>query len=211
LGVDAVGLLLADNYGGVSVVAASDPQAGRLELFQLQSQEGPCLDCVQTGKPIISTDLVADLGRWPRFARRAIDSGVGAVHALPMRLRDEVFGGLNFFTAATGALDPEILQVGQALTNLAAIALLADRASGHRNLLTEQLQTTLNNRLAIEQAKGIIAERAAVNIDEAFEVLRRHALQSHQKISDLAIAVVRDDSSVTDSIVKGVEDGPSRR
>jgi GAF domain-containing protein len=208
LGVDAVGLLLADNYGGLSVVAASSPQARMLELFQVQSHEGPCLDCYHTGRAVTTTDLAADLDRWPLFARRAIDSGVAAVHALPMRLREEVFGGMNLFTTAPGALDAELLQVGQALTNLAAVALLAERASGHQDLLIEQLQTTLNNRLAIEQAKGIIAERANVKIDKAFELLRRHALEGHQKISDLAVAVVRNDPTVIDWVVNGAQDRP---
>jgi GAF domain-containing protein len=206
LGVDAVGLLLVGNHGGLSVVAASSPQARMLELFQLQSHEGPCLDCYHTGKAITSTDLVAEQDRWPRFARQAIDSGVAAVHALPMRLRQEVFGGMNLFATIPGALDAELLQVGQALTNLAAVALLAERASSHQDLLIEQLQTTLNNRLAIEQAKGIIAERAVVKVDEASELLRRRAIQGHQKISDLAVAVVRNDAAVIDSIVRARRD-----
>jgi GAF domain-containing protein len=148
LGV-AVGLLLADNHGGLNVIAASSEQARLLELFQLQNAEGPCLDCYRTGRPVSCPDLSTEPDRWPHFVPEALDSGFAAVHALPMRLRDKTIGGMNLFTATRGALDAELLAVGQALTDVASIGLLHDRAIRERELLTEQLQTTLNNRLTI--------------------------------------------------------------
>ena len=198
LGVDAVGLLLADNHGGLNVIAASSEQARVLELFQLQNAEGPCLDCYRTGRPVSCPDLQTEVNRWPRFVPRAMDAGFASVNALPMRVRDEVIGGMNLFSAARGDLDAEILGIAQALTDVATIGLLHERAIHQRELLTEQLQTALNSRLTIEQAKGVIAERASVSIGEAFELLRAYAHSHHQKLADLADAVVHHDPAVLD-------------
>ena len=102
LGVDAVGLLLADNHGSLNVMAASSEQARVLELFQLQNSEGPCLDCYRSGQAVSCPDLSTESSRWPQFVPPALDAGFAAVHALPMRLRDEVIGGVNLFTRFAG-------------------------------------------------------------------------------------------------------------
>lgn len=99
LGASAAGVLLADRDGELRVVAASDEQVRLLELFQLQNDEGPCLDCFRTGAPVAVADLGAATIRWPHFAVQARRGGFGAVQALPMRLRDEVVGALNLFRA----------------------------------------------------------------------------------------------------------------
>jgi hypothetical protein len=200
LEVEAVGLLLADNHGGLNVVAASSEQARVLELFQLQNAEGPCLDCYRTGRPVSCPDLSTESDRWPRFVPKALDSGFAAVHALPMRLRDEAIGGMNLFTAERGGLDAELRAVGQALTDVATIGLLHERAIRQRDLLTQQLQTTLKNRLTIEQAKGVVAQCGGITVDEASELLRTYAHSRNQKLTDLAAAVVRNDPAVADLV-----------
>ena len=203
LGVEAVGLLLADNHSGLNVMAASSEQARVLELFQLQNAEGPCLDCYRTGHLVSCPDLSTEASRWPRFVPRALDAGFTGVHALPMRRCEQVIGGMNLFTATRGDLDAEILDIAEALTDVATIGLLHERAFRQRELLTEQLQTALNNRLTVEQAKGVIAERADVSIGEAFELLRTYAHNHHRKLADLADAVVHHDPAVTDLAPRG--------
>src|ERR1700693_5290741 len=101
LNVSAAGLLLADPRGELRVVAASNEAARLLELFQLQNQQGPCVDCLRSGPPVAATDLGADQ-RWPRFAAAAGQGGFSAVQALPMRLRDQVIGALNLFRVTAG-------------------------------------------------------------------------------------------------------------
>jgi GAF domain-containing protein len=105
LEVDAAGLLLADSGGTLRLVAASIEQARVIELFQIQNDEGPCLDCYRTGQVVIISDLRADqaAARWPRFAAAAVGVGFAAVHAIPMRLRDQVIGTLNLFRSAPHA------------------------------------------------------------------------------------------------------------
>jgi transcriptional regulator with GAF, ATPase, and Fis domain len=190
LDASAAGLLLADVRGELRVVAASSERARLLELFQLQNDQGPCLDCFRTGQPVTVTDLSAETQRWPRFAVTARDSGFAAVQALPMRLRDQIIGALNLFRTHTGPFDPVGMQVGQALADVATISLLHDRALRRSETLNEQLQTALNSRVIIEQAKGKLAERLNLEMDQAFSVLRDHARRRNQRLSELARAFV---------------------
>src|SRR5712664_921290 len=190
LDVSAAGLLLADPRGELRVVAASSQAARLLELFQLQNDQGPCLDCFRTGRPVAAADMAAAAPRWPRFAPAARQAGFGAVQALPMRLREQVIGALNLFLASPGALAPADIRVGQALADVATISLLHERGMRHSDILNEQLQAALNSRVIIEQAKGKLAERLGVDMDQAFTVLRDHARTSNRRLSDLAQAFI---------------------
>jgi GAF domain-containing protein len=164
--------LLADPRGELRVVAASSETARLLELFQLQNDQGPCLDCFRAGRPVAAADLAADAQRWPRFAAAAQQAGFAAVQALPMRLRDQVIGALNLFRAVPGAFDPADIRIGQALADVATISLVHERSMRHSDTVNEQLQTALNSRVIIEQAKGKLAERLGLDMDQAFSVLR---------------------------------------
>jgi GAF domain-containing protein len=189
LGVSAAGLLLTDQRGALQVVAASSERTRLLELFQLQTDQGPCVDCFRTGQPVSVADLPV-AGRWPRFTAAAAEVGFAAVHALPMRLRDEVIGALNLFDTTPGPLDGGTLRVGQALADVATIGLLQQRAIHRRDVLTEQLQTALGSRVLIEQAKGVLAERLHLDLADAFTLLRSSARSHNRRLSDLAQAIV---------------------
>ena len=197
LDVSAAGLLLADPRGELRVVAASSEAARLLELFQLQSDQGPCLDCFRTGRPVAAADLAVAAARWPRFAPAARQAGFAAVQALPMRLREQVIGALNLFRAAPGALDPAGIRVGQALADVATISLLQERSMRHSDTLNEQLQAALNSRVVIEQAKGKLAERLGLDMDQAFSLLRDRARTSNRRLSDLARAFIDGTDTLT--------------
>ncbi|MGW0903052.1 ANTAR domain-containing protein [Streptomyces sp. NPDC002853] len=192
LGASAAGVLLADRNGELRVMAASDEQVRLLELFQLQNDEGPCLDCCRTGMPVTVPDLSTETARWPRFTAQAQPLGFGAVQALPMRLRDEVVGALNLFRATPGLFDPVATSLAQALADVATISLLQQRDTHRTTILNEQLQTALNSRVLLEQAKGKLAERHSVNMEEAFIALRRYARAHNRRLSDVARAFVDD-------------------
>jgi transcriptional regulator with GAF, ATPase, and Fis domain len=186
LAVPAVGVLLADQRGALRVAAASTEQTRLLELLQLQTDEGPCPDCFRTGRPVAVSDLAAVADRWPDFAQAAQQTGFTAVHALPMRLRSEVIGALSLFSSRPGTLDAQTVQLGQAMADVATIGLLQERAIRRRELLAEQLQTALNSRVIIEQAKGVLAERHRIDMAQAFTLLRTTARNSNMRLSDLA-------------------------
>jgi GAF domain-containing protein len=186
----SVGLMLADEDGHLHYMAASAESARHLELFQLQHSEGPCLDCFRTGEPVTVADLRAHDPRWPAFTPRAYEAGVRSVHAFPMRLRDRVIGALNIFDEDPMPFRPEDVKVVQALADVATIAIIQERAISRAETVTEQLQGALNSRIAIEQAKGMIAQRHDVDVDTAFDRLRAHARRHGLRLADLSGAVV---------------------
>ena len=186
LDVSAAGLLLADPRGELRVVAASSEAARLLELFQLQNDQGPCLDCFRSGQPVEAADLAAEPDRWPRFAPAARQAGFAAVQALPMRLREHVIGALNLFRAGQGAFLPADVRVGQAMADVATISVLHERSTRHAGILNEQLQTALNSRVVIEQAKGKLAERLGLDMEQAFNLLRDSARSRNLRLSELA-------------------------
>lgn len=192
LGASAAGVLLADRDGELRVMAASDEQVRLLELFQLQSDEGPCLEAFRTGTPVIVADLTREIERWPRFATAAHRGGFTAVQALPMRLRDEVVGALNLFRAEPGPFDPAGTLIAQALADVATISLLQQRTTHRSTILNEQLQTALNSRILIEQAKGKLAERRGIDMEQAFTSLRGYARSHNRRLSDVARAFIDD-------------------
>ena len=186
LSASAAGVMLADPRGELRVAASSNEAAGLLELFQIQNDQGPCLDCFRTGRAVTAADLAGPGQLWPRFAAAATGSGFRAVEALPMRLRDQVIGALNLFRAAAGPFDPAELRVGQALADVATIGLLHERNVRRSETVAEQLQGALNSRVVIEQAKGKLAERRSIEMDQAFILLRDYARNSNQRLTDVA-------------------------
>jgi transcriptional regulator with GAF, ATPase, and Fis domain len=192
---DAAGLVLADERHHLQFMAASTESAKMLELFQLQAQEGPCRDCYRFGAPVINTDLSRAASRWPRFAPEAVTAGYRAVHAFPLRHRDDVIGALNLFSSAVGQIEAEDIKVIQALADVATIGLLQQRALVHSEILTEQLQGALNSRVSIEQAKGALARMRGVSVDDAFTLMRDHSRRNHLRLTELALAVLTDPAS----------------
>jgi GAF domain-containing protein len=191
LGATAAGLLLDDQKGNLAVVASSSEETRLLEIYQLQNNEGPCLDCVRTRTAVISDDLSADRDRWPVFVPAALDVGVRSVVAVPLRLRDETIGGLNLFHNGGEPVNEEDRRLAQALADVATIGILQQRSAHRSTMMAEQLQHALNSRVAIEQAKGVLAERNSVGVDAAFDALRRYARNHNLKLTDVALAVVR--------------------
>jgi GAF domain-containing protein len=186
LAASAAGVVLADPRGQLRVAAASSEEAGLLELFQLQNDQGPCLECFRTGRPVTATDLAGPGQRWPRFAQAAIDAGFRTVEALPMRLRDQVIGALNLFRAEPGQFDPADVRIAQALADVATIGLLHERNVRRRDTVAEQLQAALNSRVVIEQAKGKLAERLGIDMDRAFTMIRDYARNTNHHLTDVA-------------------------
>ena len=193
LGVTAAGLLLDDQQGHLAFVASSSEETRLLEVFQVQHDQGPCLECVRTGTAVVSANIEADQARWPLFASSALAAGFRSVVALPMRLRDQTIGGLNLFDDRAILVPQEDQQLAQALADVATIGILQQRSAQRSTMLAEHLQRALNSRVVIEQAKGILAERNGSSMSAAFDSLRTYAREKNMKLTDLAQAIVHDD------------------
>jgi GAF domain-containing protein len=190
LDVAAAGLLLADGRGVLHLIAASSERTQHLEAFQLQRNQGPCLDCYHTGAAVVVPDLLAESQRWPDVARVADSVGFASVHALPMRLRETVLGTLGLFGTTPGQLHDEDLALAQALVHVASVAIVNEKAASDRDLVNEQLQQALTSRIVLEQAKGVLANAGHLEMQDAFVVLRRYARDHGRKLSTVAEQVV---------------------
>jgi GAF domain-containing protein len=208
LDVSAAGLMLVSPQGDLRVMASSSEAMRILELFELQAQEGPCLDCYRTGEPVVNQDLATVNGRWPRFASEALAAGFHSVHDLPMRLRGAVLGALNLFHNETGEMWPEDIEAAQALADVATIAVLQHRAALEAQVLTDQLNRALNTRIVIEQAKGMVAEREGLSMEDAFATLRSYARSHNLRLADVARDLI--DGTLTSMAVDAQPpEGPS--
>ena len=190
LDIAAVGLLLADATGVLHLLAATSGEARKLEAFQLQRDEGPCLDCYHTGQPVSVADLEAEAERWPRFAASAAEQGFRSVHAIPMRLRQRRLGALGLFGTAPGSLGADDLELAQGLAHVASIAIVHNSPNTARDVIAPALQAAVTSRAVVEMAKGMLAEVNAIGMQEAFELLRSYA-QTHQaRLTDVARRIV---------------------
>jgi GAF domain-containing protein len=190
LDIGAAGILLAEpTSGDLQVMSSSSAAMQVVELFELQAQEGPCLDCYRSGEPVVNEDLTVATAGWPRFAPVAVQSGFRAVDAVPMRLRREVIGALNLFRSEPGPLGPDDLIAAQALADLATIAILQHRNVIRTLVLNAQLTEALNSRILIEQAKGMVAERQGIDVERAFGRIRNHARNQNRRLTDVAAGI----------------------
>lgn len=189
LDVAAAGVMIATPDGHLQVVSSSSEAMRTLELFQLQSDEGPCVDAFHSGAPVVNQDLQEAAGPWSRFAPLAIAAGFRSTHSLPMRLRGETIGALNMFRTDNGALSPDEVAAAQALADIATIAIIQHRGVVDAQALNEQLNYALNSRIVIEQAKGKLSEAAHLDMDQAFRRLRGHARNHNLRLTELAAAV----------------------
>lgn len=199
VGASEAGILLDDQAGTLSVVASTSESTRLLEVFQVQSDEGPCLECVRTGQPVVSEDLHAETERWSLFAPAALAAGMGAVVALPMRLREQRIGGLNLFYSESRFLSSDDQRLAQALADIATIGILHRRSTLRVQVVAEQLQHALRSRVVIEQAKGVLAERGGLDMEAAFVALRSYSRDHNLRLTDLARAVVQGEVDLTDA------------
>lgn len=191
LDVAAAGLLLADPLGRLRLMAATSEQARELELFQLQADEGPCVESYTTGQPVSVADLSADAERWPRFVPAALDAGFASVHAVPMRAARSVLGAVGLFATRPGELDDADLLVARTLAHIACVALIQEHPPTPDTVLP-QLRSAFAGRVVVEQAKGFLRESLDVSVEEAFRLLRTYAHESGQHLTDVARRLMSD-------------------
>lgn len=189
LGVTGAGVMLEGDDGHLRFIAASDGTVRAIEALQIELGDGPCLTAYRTGEVVTVAGLDADT-RFARFSPRAAAMGMAAIQSFPLKSAGECVGALNLYAAAPQTIDATDTEVGLLVADVCTtyIANAQTLAASHK--LAGQLQRALDSRVVIEQAKGMLAEQLHVGIDEAFEVLRRHARSNGRKLRDVAGDVV---------------------
>jgi transcriptional regulator with GAF, ATPase, and Fis domain len=203
LDVSAAGIMLADGEGNLRHAACSSEHMRLVEFFELQVEEGPCLDAFRDQVTVLCDSPDDADVRWPRFAPRARTSGFVTVSAVPMRLRTEVIGALNLFSSRAGALNDDDVLVAQAMADIATIGILQERVIRDKSLFSAQLELALESRVAIEQAKGIVAEQNRIGVDKAFELIRNFTRHHNRRLSETAREIIS--GTVTSQQLRGTK------
>jgi GAF domain-containing protein len=191
LDVEAAGLLLVDPLEQLRLLAATSGATRELELFQLQADEGPCVECYSSGQPVSVAEVQAEADRWPRFVPAAMDAGFASVHAVPMRAAGIVLGALGLFGGRPGALSDADLLVAQTLAHIASVAILQEHPPTPATVMP-QLRNALTSRIHVEQAKGFLRETLDVSVEQAFQLLRGYARTNGEHLTDVARRLMTD-------------------
>ena len=188
LDASAAQLTLVAPGGDAQVIARAGEPMPTLELIELQSGEGPGWDCVRTGRAVANQHLASAGPHWPRYAPAALDAGFHSAHAVPLRLRGTTFGTSSFMKIDRATLDTSDLLAAQALADVAVLAILQHSVALED--VDQQLLDALDSRVLIEQAANMVAERAGLDIEPAFQRLRNHARSSRFRLVDVAVDVM---------------------
>ena len=190
------GILIPNAVGDLEVLASTSERSQLISLLQLRVDEGPCVDAYNSGNIVAVDNIASTYARWPQFATSAAAVGYQAMYAIPMRLRDETIGSLNLFSDRVGPMPSADTTIARALTDVATISILQERALREADIAREQLQRALDSRVLIEQAKGVLSHLEQIAMDEAFALLRHRARSSGRRLSVVAREVI--DAAVAD-------------
>lgn len=189
LDAEAGAVLLSNGRDELQLLASTDEPARLLELYELSRHEGPAIDCYRGGLHVIEEHL-SSAAQWPQFAPAAVRGGYHATFAFPLRLREHTIGALNLLRVEPGGAAAEDVRAVQAFAHMAAIGILNERTVRATRELTHHLQTALNSRVVIEQAKGMVADRADLDLERAYQRLRWHARNHNRTLRSVATDVV---------------------
>ncbi|WP_370617140.1 GAF and ANTAR domain-containing protein [Mumia qirimensis] len=189
LAADTAGILvrLADN--DLELLVASSHRATELELHQAHARSGPCFDAVKTGYAIHAVgDEIAD--RWPDFATTMYGAGFHAVHAMPLRWRSRILGGLNLFWTEPERLDEERIRTAQAFADICSLAIMQSPEASDLGAFDERLRAALEGRVVIERAKGVLSELHDLDMAESFQRLIELSEAAEEPLAETASRIV---------------------
>ncbi|WP_051813725.1 GAF domain-containing protein [Kitasatospora sp. MBT63] len=184
-GADGVGLIVQDTQHVLRDIADSGGRVRHLEDQQMSTAEGPCIECVRTGRPVLTAHLAADLARWPRFVPAALNAGFTGVRALPLRHRGRTIGAMNLFDHDAGRCTEQDTRDAQTFADLALLAVLQPGEDAATPIVQ-----ALHERAAIERATGMLAHDAHTTVEQSRSLLRTYAARTGQGTTALARALV---------------------
>jgi hypothetical protein len=193
-----VGLAVANRNGLLRVLASSSERMRILELVEVQNEEGPCRDCFRTGAQVLNQRVDATESVWPNFVPMAREAGFQMLHAVPMRLRGQSIGAINIFDSELRDLSAHDAAMTQAFADVATIGILQERSSKDQAELAAQLAGALDTRVVIEQAKGVLAERLGISMEDGFALLRSYSRSHNLRLRDAALQVTNGELSAAE-------------
>ena len=189
VGADSAGVCLQHD-GHLRFVTALDERCSSLERVQESEQAGPCVDALRAGKVVAVADLAVATPGWGAYGIAAREAGIAAIAGIPMRLDGQKIGTLNLYSNTRREWSEEDLDAAHVLADIASSYIINASKLAQQRRLNEQLQEALDSRVVIEQAKGVLAAERGISVDDAFELLRRHARSYRTSLRSVAEAVV---------------------
>ncbi len=189
LGLSGSGVTMAE-AGWLRFVTAVSQVSGELEGTHEEQQDGPGREAYETGQVVRVTDVRQESAHWPEFSATATRLGVAGVAGIPMRLADQIIGALNLYSAEPREWSDRDIAVAGVLADVATSYVVNASKLRQQEQLSEQLQEALESRVVIEQAKGITAYKHSVTVDQAYQLLRRHARNNNASLRTVAEAII---------------------
>ena len=184
---DAAAVLVQTESGALELLAATSHRVADLEMYQVQADEGPCVDCIRTGATVVESGTDAIAARWPVTGPAIVASGYAAVATAPLHWHGRSFGALNLFRTAAEASGPDPLDV-QPFADAATMLILSTHLS--ESTLTTGIRRALEGRAVVERAKGALAHVRSIDMAEAFDTLVRLAEEEQVPLGETARRVM---------------------
>jgi ANTAR domain/GAF domain len=193
LGVTGAGISMVTTAGNRGVVCATDDVSARIEDLQFTLGEGPCVDAVEMGAPVLVPDLTSPddvaVERWPAFMEAATAAGVRAVFAFPLRIGAISVGALDMYRAGVGEMASVQLHAALMAADTAALALV-HLDTARDETFADDVDTRSSYQLQVHQATGVVQVQLGVTTEEAFLMLRARAFALGRPLVDVATDVV---------------------
>jgi GAF domain-containing protein len=192
LGLQGAGvtLLVREGTSQTKYITATDPATFAVEAAQDDLEQGACIESISLGHPVTADDITDFADRWPDYTPVVLDAGFRAVAGIPMVAAGRVVGALNAYRAEPGAWSRHDVETASVFASVATAYIANAAAYRDQAALSSQLQRALDSRVLIEQAKGVLAERNGVTLQQAFEAMRAHARAQRVRVEEVATAVL---------------------
>ena len=182
-GCDHCGISMRRRRHRLESAAATSTLAEKCDALQYELGEGPCLETVWETEAHLTEDTSSET-RWPRWAPRVAEHGIGSVLSIPLATSTETLGALNLYAEPTNGFSPDDI-------DLAVIYALHAANAMNAALMIQGLQTAVHSRHLIGVAQGILMQNRGIDMEHAFELLRRYSSHQNVKLREVAEHVVQ--------------------
>lgn len=182
-GADAMTVTVTSGVAGLELLLATDELSEQVAQLEFTLGEGPSVDAVALGLPIVAEDLSkgVEARRWPLFAMEAVNAGIRSVRAFPIIFSRRAFGAVGLYSSRPSRLSSEQYQQAEDITELIGLTLVDPRSG-------ESIGSGL--RMTVHRAAGMVMQQAGISIQDALVLLRSAAFTEDRRVTDLATDVI---------------------
>jgi transcriptional regulator with GAF, ATPase, and Fis domain len=189
MGAEAAAILVVQGSGQLDLLSSTSHAASQIEIYQAQTKEGPCVDCLRAAAPVVAHGESELVARWAALGPAMVASGYLGVHAQPLLWHGRALGGLNLFFDHADRLSDDAGALAQAFGDITTLALVQTQQPSDREL-SAHITEALDARTLIEHAKGVLMQTRALDPGEAYTTLRSEAAEQGLTVTEMARSLV---------------------